>query len=84
MHATLDGLSLGHRARIAAVRGDAVIAQRVLALGLLPGSMITVVGVAPMGDPITIESSAGRVSPRRREAAAIEVEADAERTSAAS
>jgi ferrous iron transport protein A len=70
---TLDQLSLGESASIAALRGETAITQRIMALGLLPGSNVRVVGVAPLGDPFTIESAAGRISIRRREARAIEL-----------
>ncbi len=71
---TLDRLRLGERGRVARVSGEGTVAQRVMALGLLPGSQISIVAVAPMGDPITIAGPMGRISLRRAEAAAIEIE----------
>lgn len=48
--------------------------QRIMALGLLPGAAITVAHVAPLGDPITLDTEVGRISLRRSDAAAITVE----------
>src|SRR5687767_6118979 len=70
---TLDRLHVGEGGEIAALRGDGALTQRIMALGLLPGSRLTVVGVAPLGDPLTISTSAGRISLRRSEARAIEL-----------
>jgi len=73
LHRTLDRLSVGESASISSLRGEGALTQRIMALGLLPGSRIVVVGVAPLGDPMTIDSSVGRISIRRSEAQAIEV-----------
>lgn len=70
---TLDQLRLGESASISSLRGEGALTQRILALGLLPGSRIVVVGVAPLGDPLTIDSAVGRISIRKSEAHAIEV-----------
>lgn len=71
---TLDQLNKGGAARIVAIRGDAPLTQRLLAMGVMPGSRVRLVGVAPLGDPITIEGPAGRLSLRRVEAATVVVD----------
>jgi Fe2+ transport system protein FeoA len=68
---TLRDLAPHRDARIDAVDGRGAVAQRLLALGFLPGTAVRVVQVAPFGDPITVELDGWRVSLRRSEAAAV-------------
>ncbi len=63
----------GHDYEIRAVQGDGPLTQRLLALGFLPGARVRIVGVAPFGDPITVELDGWRVSLRRSEAASVVV-----------
>jgi Fe2+ transport system protein FeoA len=44
-------------------------------MGLVPGVEFTVIGVAPLGDPLELELRGYRLSLRRSEAARIEIEA---------
>ena len=44
-------------------------------MGLVPGTEVTIVNVAPLGDPLEIEVRACRLSIRRDEAAQIAVAA---------
>jgi len=43
-------------------------------LGLVPGTPVTLLKVAPLGDPLELEVRGGRVSIRRRDAASVELE----------
>ena len=61
----------GREYEVRAVAGDGPLAQRLLAMGFLPGVHVRVVGVAPFGDPIAVELDGWRVSLRRSEAAAV-------------
>jgi ferrous iron transport protein A len=72
---SLDQLTKGDRGRIVEVVGDGAVAQRLLAMGVLPGQTVSVVSVAPLGDPIAIDGPNGRVSLRRREAQSVIIEA---------
>ena len=67
-------LHKGKRARIASIQSGDALGQRLLALGLLPGMMVKVVQVAPLGDPIAIDCNGRRVSLRRAEASGVGVE----------
>lgn len=71
---SLSELSLGKPARVVALNATRAVDQRLLALGLLPGMVVTVVRVAPLGDPIAIEFQNQCVSLRRAEAAEVLVE----------
>ena len=49
---------------------------KVLALGLVTGTPVKVLSVAPLGDPITIEVRGTRICLRKTEASAIQVSQD--------
>lgn len=49
--------------------------QKLLALGILPGSHFSVVRVAPLGDPIQIETRHVNLMLRRRDLAGLLLEA---------
>lgn len=69
----LSDLQVGQGGCVEAVAGDAALTQRLMAMGLLPGTAVTVVRVAPLGDPITIELHGSQLSIRRREAAEVTI-----------
>jgi Fe2+ transport system protein FeoA len=72
--ATLADLSLGRIGRVRAVDGSRAFRRRLLEMGLVPGTDVKIVTVAPLGDPLQIEVRGGQWSIRRAEAAQIEVE----------
>jgi ferrous iron transport protein A len=43
-------------------------------LGLVPGVELRVVGVSPLGDPLQVEVRGGRLSIRKKDAWALEIE----------
>ena len=51
---TLKDLKINESARIISVGGEGALRQHFLDMGLIPGTEITVVKYAPMGDPIDI------------------------------
>ena len=51
---TLNELKTGRSAVIRAVGGQGELRLRFLDMGLIPGTKITLMKVAPMGDPIEI------------------------------
>lgn len=73
---TLDDLRLEERARLLAVDGDRGFRRRLMELGFVPGTPVVLRKRAPLGDPLEFEVRHGRISIRRREAAAIRVEAE--------
>lgn len=68
-----DG-ELGKHYTILSIACDAPAAQRLMNLGFLPGLTVSVFQVAPLGDPITLDTDFGRISLRRDDARAIEVQ----------
>jgi ferrous iron transport protein A len=69
----LSDLKLRQSAEVVSMDGNPSFGQRLMALGLLPGSRVQLVNIAPMGDPLTIEVAGRRISLRRAEAGGVEV-----------
>jgi ferrous iron transport protein A len=70
---SLDQLRPGQRALVEALIGDDVLAQRLMEMGLLEGEEISLLAIAPLGDPLEIRLGDGRLSLRRTEAARVQV-----------
>lgn len=51
---TLDKLPIGHSAVIETVEGEGALRCRLLDMGLIPRTKVTLRKVAPLGDPIEI------------------------------
>ena len=68
---SLDKLSLGKAGEIQEIFGERSFRRRLMELGLLPGTQVTVLRVAPLGDPIELSVRGSFLSIRRREAADI-------------
>ncbi len=64
---------LGKPLLIEKVEGDVAFRRRLLELGLLPGTQITLVGVAPLGDPLELRVRGSSLSIRRAEAQLVAV-----------
>ena len=54
--------------------GPRPVRRRLLELGLVPGTRLSVVGVSPLGDPLELDVRGSRLSIRKKEALGIEVE----------
>ncbi len=70
---TLDQLKSGQQATIASIDGEGPLVQRLMALGLLEGSEVTLTRRALGGDPIEIELMGYALSLRKDEARRVEV-----------
>jgi ferrous iron transport protein A len=71
---SLAKLRVGARATVLAIDGVDEIACRLMEMGMTPGAPISVLGVAPLGDPLELELRGYRLSVRRSEAESVEVE----------
>ena len=71
----LSDLPAGKSARVVGLDGDEATQQRLLELGVLPGSLLRLVRTAPLGDPIEIEVLGYKLSLRKCEASTILIEA---------
>lgn len=70
---TLDQTSVGQTAVIQSVGGDQAFRRRLLELGLLPGTRVSVLRIAPLGDPIELLARGTNLSIRRTEAQTVMV-----------
>jgi len=70
----LTALFPKQRGTVHAVHGGATLRKRLLDMGLVPGAEISVVRVAPLGDPVEYMVKGYRLSLRRSEAAHVLVE----------
>lgn len=75
---TLNELKIGAEAVITAVGGDGALRCRLLDMGIIPKTRVTLQKVAPMGDPIEIRVRGYELTLRVEEAEKIEVEVGAE------
>jgi ferrous iron transport protein A len=73
--AGLSDLTVGDRGRVVRlVEGDRGYRERLLAMGLTPGTEFIVKRLAPLGDPVEISVRGTALSLRRHEAALLQVE----------
>lgn len=70
----LAALPLGRSGVVARVRGERAVVRRLLEVGLVPGTRVTLQRVAPLGDPIELRVRNYALSIRRSEALGIEIE----------
>ena len=69
-------MKTGDKARIVAIRaGEALYRQRLISMGLLPGTEFMVTRIAPLGDPVEIEVRGFFLSLRKHEANILQIEA---------
>jgi len=71
---SLADLPLKTIAIVCRVGGTRAFRRRLMELGLVPGTAISVVNVAPLGDPLELSVRGCRLSIRSHEAALVEIE----------
>ena len=71
---TLNDLHIGQSAKILKNRTRGAIKQRFMDMGITKGTVVEVVKIAPLGDPIEIEIRGYNLSIRRDDAKMIDVE----------
>ena len=70
---TLAELKIGQSARILAVGGEGALRCRLMDMGLIPKTRLTLQKIAPMGDPLEIHIRGYELTLRREEAEKIEI-----------
>lgn len=70
---TLDKLAIGGSAVITAVGGEGALRCRLLDMGLIPKTRVTLQKVAPLGDPIEIRVRGYELTLRLEDAQKIEI-----------
>jgi Fe2+ transport system protein FeoA len=71
---TLGDVPVGTAVIVTAVGGEAGFRRRLMELGVLPGTRVEFVRVAPLGDPMELRVRGCSLSVRRDQARAIVVE----------
>ena len=71
---TLQDLQVGQKARVLTVGGSGALRQHFLDMGLIPGVVVTLVKLAPMGDPMELRVHSYELTLRLADAAKIDVE----------
>jgi ferrous iron transport protein A len=69
--APLSEFGVGQTRFIQLVGGERTFRRRLMELGLVPGTSVEVVGVAPLGDPLKLVVRGCALSIRRSEAAQV-------------
>ncbi|MDD7403557.1 MAG: FeoA family protein [Butyribacter sp.] len=70
---TLDELPVGKEAIVSAVGGEGALRCRFLDMGLIPRTKVSVIKVAPMGDPVEIRLRGYELTIRKEDAKMIEI-----------
>lgn len=71
---TLNELEIGQSAIIKTVGGEEALRQHLLDMGMIPGTMVSVVKYAPMGDPVELMIHGYELTLRLADAREIEIE----------
>lgn len=71
---TLTDLDPGQSGKITGLWATGPLRRRLMDMGVVPGTSVSVEKVAPLGDPIEVSIKQYRLSLRRAEAGKIEVE----------
>lgn len=71
---TLNVLETGQRARVIQVKGQGSSRKRLLDMGMVPGTILSVTKKAPLGDPVDFKLKGYNLSLRKREAETVIVE----------
>ena len=67
-------MQVGQKGRITSVEAMGEVNQRIRDMGLIPGSTVSIVGRAPLRDPVAVRLSGVTISLRNNEADHIRVE----------
>ena len=74
---TLDELSVGRSGVITAAGGEGILRCRLLDMGLIPHTRVSVSKIAPMGDPMELFLRGYTLTLRKEDARNITIEEDA-------
>ena len=76
----LKELQIGNSAVIKSVGGDGALRQHFLDMGIIPGTEVTIIKYAPLGDPVELQIHGYELTLRLADAEKIEIEPISERT----
>lgn len=78
MLTTLDTLRVGQSGIIREVGGEGALRRHLLDMGLTPGIRISLIKLAPLGDPLSLTLRGYELTLRREDARSITVETEVE------
>ena len=70
---TLDQTKVGQTVAVRQIKGQGPLRLRLLELGLLPGTTVTVAGAAPLGDPVELALRGSLLTLQKAHCALVEV-----------
>jgi ferrous iron transport protein A len=73
---TLNNLRVGKKSKIIAVKGEGILRDRLLDMGLTPHTEVMIRKIAPMGDPVELTIRGYELTLRMDDAKRIEIEED--------
>lgn len=76
----LADIAVGQSVTIEQIGGERSFRRRLMELGLVPGTTVRLMGIAPLGDPLELLVRGASLSIRRSEASVIEVRTEARRS----
>ena len=71
---TISDLQIGEKGTILSVGGEGALRLRLLDMGLIPGTVVQLQKVAPMGDPIQIRVRGYELTIRKEDAKMIDIQ----------
>lgn len=71
---TLRDVGVGGKAVVVKLHGEGAVKRRIMDMGLTKGTAVSVIKVAPLGDPVQIHVRGYELSVRKADAEMIEVE----------
>ncbi|HOJ01240.1 MAG TPA: ferrous iron transport protein A [Anaerolineaceae bacterium] len=71
---SLDIVAPGSTCVVQAIEGEGAVRTRMMDMGLLKGTVVKVIRVAPLGDPIEFEVKGYNLSLRKKEARMVAVQ----------
>lgn len=71
---TLRDVEVGGKAVVVKLHGEGAVKRRIMDMGLTKGTAVSVIKVAPLGDPVQIYVRGYELSVRKADAEMVEVE----------
>ncbi len=68
MQLSLDKLKINQKGTIIAVKGQGLVRRRLFDMGVTPGALVTLIKLAPLGDPLEVNIRNYELTLRKDEA----------------
>ncbi len=71
---TLDQVDVNEKVRVTGIEGDRPVKRRIMDMGITKGTVVEIIRIAPLGDPIDVKVRGYQLSIRLEDASNIDVE----------